>query len=835
MTRLTDLFTPTHYDLSLTLQRQARIFSGLVTIHGIVQREDGAVMFHAKDLSITQALVDGKQAQTTLNADELTISHADLHAGEHLITIAFEGAITDPMHGLYPSYYEVEGQAKELLATQFESHHAREVFPCIDEPEAKATFDVTLTTEKNVTVIGNMPIISQQESDDHLVTQFGRTPRMSSYLLAWVVGELHKVTGKTASGTEVSIWATPAQPLESLTFALDIATRTIDFFNDYFDTPYPLPKSDHVALPDFSSGAMENWGLITYREVALLADPATASLENKRQVALVVAHELSHQWFGNLVTMKWWNDLWLNESFANMMEYVAIDAIEPTWDIWLDYASSEIIQALRRDSLDGVQAIQTDVHHPDEISTLFDPSIVYAKGGRLLRMLRAYIGTDALRSGLTDYFKTYAYENTTADDLWRCLGKAANKDIASLMNSWIRQSGYPLVTVTAHDSTMTLHQSQFFIGEHKPSTTLWPIPLASKNDAIPRLMTDTAITIGWTEKTPPLLNNDAVSHYITHYDEPLRKKIFEQSAAQSAIYRLTLLTEHTLLAQAGVIPPATLIDLLGYYHHETNEAVWGVMSFVINDMKKYVETDEAAEHKLRAFVRSLAAPQYERLGWQEKAGEPEADTKLRSLIISLMLYGQDPAVEATAVEIFNTTSLNALDPNLRVAIMAHAVRQQSPPTIIDDLLDAYKSTSSSELKEDIAAALTATKSSEVGERLLTLLKDASIIRPQDMLRWFVWLLGNRYNKTHAWQWVRQEWPWIESTFGSDKSYDIYPRYIASLLVTHAQLDEYRAFFTPLLDQIALKRNIEIGFTELEHRVRLIETEGPAVRQALLDL
>lgn len=835
ITRLISRFQPEHYSLSLSLNRSERTFDGIVTLNGQATTDDGRITLHAKDLQISSATVDGASATFELNDDELDIRHEKLLKGAHVIVVAFSGTITDSMHGLYPCYYEHDGEKKELLATQFESHHAREVFPCIDEPEAKATFDVTLRTEQDVTVLGNMPVTSQAVENDQLVTSFETTPRMSTYLLAWVVGSLHRKSATTKSGVEVSIWATPAQPANSLDFALDIATRTIDFFDDYFGTPYPLPKADHVALPDFSSGAMENWGLITYREVALLAEPDTTALESKQQIALVVAHELSHQWFGNLVTMKWWNDLWLNESFANMMEYVAIDALEPDWQIWLDHATMEVVQALRRDALDGVQAIQSDVHHPDEINSLFDPSIVYAKGGRLLRMLQTYIGDELLQKGLKRYFETYAYQNTEANDLWRCLSDVSGQDIGLIMNTWIAQSGYPVVHVSKQDDLITLEQEQFFIGAHNGSDKLWPIPLGALDDAFPRLLSEKTLTVTPTPGASLVFNHDSTAHYITHYSPELLSAVLEELPDLGDIDRLKILNEYTLLAQAELISSAELIELLSHYVGETTEAVWGIMSLALNELKKFVETDKAAEDKLRQLSGTLARREYERLGWEAKANESDSDTKLRSIIIGHMLYSEDSDVLATAQQLYDTTPVAEMDPNLRIGIMAAAVRAHSPETVIDDLLTLHNETTSSELREDIVAALTSTKNPEEVKRLLALIKDTSVVRSQDVLRWFIWLLRNRYGRRDSWQWIRQEWPWLEETFGSDKSYDIYPRYIASSLLTKEELKEYIEFFTPLSDQAALKRNIEVGITELSHRVKLVEQDGPAVRQALLDL
>tara|TARA_B100000378_G_scaffold235856_1_gene202461 strand:+ start:2124 stop:4640 length:2517 start_codon:yes stop_codon:yes gene_type:complete len=835
VTRLANVFRPTHYDLSIILHREARTFEGVVTIQG-VSLVDDEIRLHSKGLSIHSALIDGKQATLSHDPhDELVLLQQGLTRGNHVVVVSFGGSITDTMNGIYPCYFEVNGEKKEILATQFESHYARQAFPCIDEPEAKATFDVTLTTEKNITILGNMPIASQKEEGDALVTTFETTPIMSSYLVAWVAGELQKKTGTTKDGVEVSVWATHAQTPRSLDFALDTAIHCIEFFNDYFGVPYPLPKSDHVALPDFSAGAMENWGLITYREIALLVDPEVTTLSAKQYAATVIAHELSHQWFGNLVTMKWWNDLWLNESFANMMEYIAIDALHPDWNIWLDHAAGEVISALRRDSLDGVQAIQTDVHHPDQISSIFDPSIVYAKGGRLLRMLQAYMGSDDFRAGLTAYFTEHAYSNTSADDLWSSLSTSSGKNISGFMHTWITQPGFPVVHVSERGDTVALRQEQFFIGEHTNTTRTWPIPLHGNAKSIPELLETTDTQFSYSDNEVLRINQGGTAHFITHYNTATQAKILETLPSLPAIDRLHFLHEQTLLAQAGIIHSAELIPILERYKDETEETVWGVMSLTINELKRFVETDETAEKNLRKFVGNLSLAQYTRLGWSVKKGEPENDTKLRSLIISLSLYAEIPDALEQAKKRYTSTPLSSLDPELRTAILANAVRQNTTPSVVDSLLEAYTQEQNSEVRDDITAALTATKDIDTVKRFSVLIKDSSVVRPQDFLHWFVWLLRSRYGRDYMWQWARDEWQWLKKTFEGDSHYDMLPRYIASSLITHLQLEEFISFFEPLKNDVALERTIAVGETELRAKVSLITRDAALVRKRLAEL
>ncbi len=836
--RLIDQFIPDEYQLSIELRRPEREFEGMVVIQGTSPAGSGSLAVHAKDLKITTVTVDGKEAKFAPSEhDELIISHPDIKEGRHIVVIAFSGRITDAMHGLYPCYYEVEGVKKELLATQFESHHAREVFPCIDEPEAKALFDLTLTTEKDVTVLGNTKIKEQLIEDGQLVTRFETTPRMSTYLLAWVVGELQNKSAETKSGIEVNVWTTLAQPKESLEFASEVGVRTIDFFDDYFGIPYPLTKCDHVALPDFSSGAMENWGLITYREMALLADPATTSISSKHYIATVIAHEVSHQWFGNLVTMKWWNNLWLNESFATLMEYIAIDALYPDWNIWQNFATVETVMALRRDSLEGVQAVQVDVHHPDEISTLFDGAIVYAKGARLMRMLEEYIGPEAFRAGLKNYFSEYAYGNTEGDDLWQALGDASGKDITALMNTWISQPGYPVLHVSRSENDIRLKQEQFFIGAHSQSDKLWPIPLNASSPDLPALFENRELTVSSTVTEALRFNVGDTAHFITKYDDALLGALIEdvKSGNLTSLDRLQLLDEQTLLARAGYVRSAQLIPLLDAYRSETAEPVWDIISMTVRELRKFVEGDESAEMRLRALSAGLARTHYLRLGWESRPDEPETDTKLRATIIGMMLYGEEPEVIEKALSLFKSTDLERLDPEIRPLIIGAAVRHGGDLSLIDELIATYRTAISPELQQDIAVGITSTKNTDKLGELLANIKDQSTVRPQDAARWFANVIYNRDGRALGWLWLKTNWDWIKSTFGGDKSYDDFPRIAANALVTREQLDDYKTFFSPMHGEPALTRVIDLGITEIESRVDLIERDRTGVHNALAEL
>ena len=612
-----DTFVPEHYNLFLDLNRADKTFSGKVTIIG--EAKSSKISLHQKDLVIDTVEVSGQTRPFTVDNTNEAL-YIELDATGHVeLTVTYTGKITDNMTGIYPSYYTVDGVKKEIISTQFESHFAREAFPSVDEPEAKATFDLALKFDQaeGELALSNMPEIDIENRKMTGIWKFERTPRMSSYLLAFAAGDMQGVTAKTKNGTLVGVYATKAHPASNLEFALDIAVRSIEFYEDYYGVKYPIPQSLHVALPDFSSGAMENWGLVTYREIYLLVDE-NSTVSSRQDVALVVAHELAHQWFGNLVTMKWWDDLWLNESFANMMEYVCVNAIEPTWNIFENFQTTGVPLALKRDATDGVQSVHVEVNHPDEINTLFDPAIVYAKGSRLMHMLRRWLGDEAFAKGLNAYFAKHQYGNTIGRDLWNALGDASGRDVAAFMDSWLEQPGYPVLSARVENDTLKLTQKQFFIGEHEDKKRTWVLPLNSNWNGLPdTLETETLEIPNYSALAAQnqgalRFNTENTAHYITDYQGVLLDQILDTITELDSTSKLQVVQERRLLAEAGHISFAELVPVIEKLTDESSYLVVSGVKAILSGLKIFVEEGSETEEAYNDLVIKLSQFNFDR-------------------------------------------------------------------------------------------------------------------------------------------------------------------------------------------------------------------------------
>ena len=834
-----ETFVPEHYDLFLDLSRETKTFSGKVTITG--QTQSDLISLHQKDLEIASVEVAGQARPFTLDNENEALHIELAEAGSVDLVIAFSGKITDNMTGIYPSYYTVDGVKKEVLSTQFESHFAREAFPCVDEPEAKATFDLALRFDQaeGELALSNMPEIDVENRKETGIWKFETTPRMSSYLLAFVAGDLQGVTATTKNGTLVGVYSTKAHPLSNLDFSLDIAVRSIEFYEDYYGVKYPIPQSLHIALPDFSAGAMENWGLVTYREVYLVVDE-NSTFASRQQVALVIAHELAHQWFGNLVTMKWWDDLWLNESFANMMEYVCVDAIEPSWNIFEDFQTGGVPLALERDATDGVQSVHVEVKHPDEINTLFDGAIVYAKGSRLMHMLRRWLGDVDFAKGLHAYFEKHQYGNTIGRDLWDALGQASGRDVAAFMDSWLEQPGYPVLTVKVENDVLKISQKQFFIGEHEDKNRLWVVPLNTNWKGLPDTLETESIEIpGYAallaeNKTALRLNTENTAHYITDYQGELLDAVLADLSKLDNTSKLQIVQERRLLAEAGHVSYADLLPVVDQLAKEESYLVVSAVAQVIVALERFIDEDTQTEHDFKALVAKLSRHNYDRLGLEAKVGEADEDELVRQMAVSMMIRSNDERASQAASQIFaaHKENLTSLPAATRAQILINEIKHHESKELVETYLDLYTHATDAVFKRQLAAALAYSTDEANIQMLIGTWKDKFVVKPQDLSAWYLQFLGHEATQETVWTWARDNWEWIKAALGGDMSFDSFVIIPARTFKTAERLAEYKAFFEPQLSDLALSRNIGMGIKEIAARVDLINREKAAVEAVI---
>lgn len=835
-TRFYEKFQPVHYDIYLDIDRAAKHFKGITTIKG--NAVDTKIALHQKFLNVASVQADGQDVPFSFSDRQEAIQLELPHSGDVELKVVYDAKLTDTMMGIYPSYYTVAGQKKQLIGTQFETTAARQAFPGIDEPEAKATFSLAIKYDEQPgeTIIANMP-------EDHVengVHYFQETVKMSTYLVAFAFGELQSKFAKTKSGVEIGVFSTKAHQPKELDFSLDIAKRAIEFYEDFYQTPYPLPQSYQLALPDFSAGAMENWGLVTYREAYMLLDPDNTTLNQKRLIATVITHELAHQWFGDLVTMKWWDDLWLNESFANMMEYVAVDALEPEWNVWEMFQTSEVPMALQRDATDGVQSVHVAVDDPAEIDTLFDGAIVYAKGARMLVMVRALLGDDAMRKGLKNYFAAHQYGNATGADLWQALGEASGMNVGQIMESWLKHPGYPVVEVKVEDGKLMLSQQQFFIGDGEEKSRLWQIPLNANYNQAPAIFSEQSLVLGDYAQLrkqngrPFRVNVGDNSHVIVKYDETLLNDILDHLDELGAIDQLQLLQDLRLLAEGRQISYAQIVPLLSRFKDSRSGIVNEMLYHVANSLKNFVQPAAKTERQLQQLFDQLSVKQVQRLGWLSQKDESNDDQLTRPIVLSAALYAQNRDTIKQAQALFDQYQdhLADLPADVRGLVLANEVKNYGSQELFDTLLADYQKTADAGFKQDICAALTKTQDDQLIAQLIDRFEDADTIKPQDLRAWFRGVLTNDHGQQAAWDWIQQEWSWLEKTVGGDMEFPTYITVISRIFKTSQRLAEFKHFFTPKENDPMLKREIQMDEKVIASHVELIESEQAAVNAAI---
>ena len=835
--RFYNTFQPDHYDVFIDINRAKKTINGKTTITG--NATDPQIAINQKNLQVTSVQAAGQELDFNIDNDAEAVRITLPQTGKVTFTVTYNTKLTDSMMGIYPSYYEVNGEKQQIIGTQFETTFARQAFPCVDEPEAKATFSLAIKFDEHPgeTIITNMP----ENHIENGIHYFEPTVRMSTYLVAFAFGELQSKITETKGGVKVGVFATKAHQPKELDFALDIAKRAIEFYEDFYQTPYPLPHSWQLALPDFSAGAMENWGLVTYREAYLLLDPDNTSLEMKQLVATVITHELAHQWFGDLVTMKWWDDLWLNESFANMMEYVAVDALQPDWHIWELFQTSEAPMALQRDATDGVQSVHVDVNNPAEIDALFDGAIVYAKGSRMLVMVRALLGDRALREGLKNYFAAHKYSNAPGADLWKALGDASGLNIGKIMNSWLEQPGYPVVTAKINDDgDLVLSQKQFFIGDGKDVDREWQIPLNSNYDKAPQIMAEQELNLGNYQALrdkngqPFRLNLGNNSHFIVKYDDTLLNDILDHADELDPITQRQLLQDLRLLAQGQQTSYASLIPLLKQFKDSPSAIVNAELYQIANSLKMFAKPDSPAEQELRQFFDLLSKDQVKRLGWLPKDGESNDDQLTRPYILSASLFARNNDSITQAHQIFteNQDKLESLSADIRGLVLKNEVQNFGSAELFDKLIKAYQQTADASFKQDLRIAIPNTTDPALIAKVVSYFEDADVIKPQDLRAWYRGLLANQAGQQAAWNWLRDEWQWLNDTVGGDMEFATFITVTAGVFHTPERLNEFKDFFEPKLNTPGLTREIKMDISVIESKVNLINKEQTAVNDAI---
>ena len=824
MERLLDYFVPEKYFLDLDIDKYAKTIGGVVTIEGTPKAE--TIKFHSVGLTIDSVEVDGKPVEFTTKKETIEVHLSIIPQNAIKVNICYHGTLNENMEGAYLSYYEYEGKKETIVTTQFESHYARQAFPCIDEPAAKAVFELSITLPNEDIVLSNMPELKHssgprrsrpsprgsraisraaalRNTPNHTLTSgfktttFLPTPKMSTYLLAWVIGKFHGKTITNKNGVEITTYCALNQDKNSVDFANNIAAKSLEFYDENFGVKYPLTKLDQIALPDFEAGAMENWGLVTYRESMLLAGK-TATLSTKKGVALTVAHELSHQWFGNLVTMEWWDDLWLNESFATVMEYYAVDSIHPEYKIFEGFFTRDSYAALTRDAYKDVQSVHQDVEDPAEIATLFDSAIVYAKGARLMLMLIRLMGWENFCQGIKDYFKKHQYGNTKGDDLWTALRPYADFDPKKLMHAFIDQPGYPVVSSKNNFKTYT--QKRFLLDAPMPDSD-WPLPK---------------------------ITEDMSGHYILNLTNAEFEKRLANFDKLSLEEKLRLLIDRGFLTKTELASPASLVPLLQKFQNEDSAAVWNIMASLISNLKIFVDDDSAEEKVLKKFILELITPKLKELGLTTKKSDDENTIRLRAILMGLDYYAENQENLQKLSQMYDQ-DYTTLDPEIRDDILSAAV--YCNPNLVDEFIVAYQKTADPDIKYDLLSAITLTKDDAAIKKVANLLERPDIIKPQDQLYLFIDLYRNHKSKAAAFDWMVKNWQKIKDQ-GGDKSISDYPMLLGRLARTDEELKNYQDFFTPKKSDPALSRAIKIGENEIKARIKLIKKDQQEVFRAL---
>jgi puromycin-sensitive aminopeptidase len=767
--RLTRDVLPSRHAATLTIHPAAKTFTGRQRIDLQLGQACKEVVLHANELEIGKCLlgVNGKNyhpAKVRLEpvSETAILEFAEeLPAGEAWLEMEWSGKFCAGLRGLY--------SAGSAAVTQFEAADARRVFPCFDEPAFKATWALTVVGPVGFTILSNGEQLDRTIQGDQAVVAFRETPPLSSYLIAVVMGKLEGCPTQEVGGIDVRTWAIP-EKANLTTFGQEVAVNVLPMLEDYFGIPYAFGKVDQVGVPDFEAGAMENAGLITYREVALLLDPNTAALRMKKRVAEVVTHELSHQWFGNWVTMVWWDDLWLNEAFATWMSYKIVDKWRPDWRVWLDFDAGKAA-ALHLDALRSTHPIRAVIHNAQEAGESFD-AITYEKGGAVLRMIEGYLGEIPFRDGIRAYMRRHGQANAVANDLWTALAESSKQPVVELADTWIGQSGYPLVSVTQSGNTLKLAQRRFFSEPEVSGPESWPVPMVFRYQDSRGVQEERHLFRGATgeytlkaqgEVKWLCANGGATGFYRVAYDPASLGRLRTSIAQLQSAERVAVIADQWALVRAGAQSIDALLDLVFAFEGEEDHAV---LDELVTRLA-YVEhrlLQEADRPKFAARVTQLFSKQLQKLGWDAKSGETD-EVKLRrsALVRALGLLARSPELIAEArgrLDRFLGGDGDALEPNLQDSAVVMSARSGDVARF-NQLLQRFKDEKDPAYKQRYLLSLAAFEDPALAKRASEMFLGPDVPQ-QDFAMFVAGLLGNRVAREGAWKLLQDRWPEVES-------------------------------------------------------------------------
>ena len=775
--RLPRHVVPIRYDLRLEPDLTTARFAGHETISLVIHQPTSNIVLNAIELDITSAHIEGNSGMTrqaSLALDEalqrchLTFS-TPLSPGTWKLIITFYGTLNDKLRGFYRSTYKDEhGATHSMAATQFEATDARRAFPCWDEPNFKAVFATTLVIDPTLTAVSNSTIAAETLVEGKKVVRFADTMKMSTYLVAFIVGRIEPTEPVMIGQTPLRLWAIPGK--KHLTkFGQDIAAASLSFFEKYYGIPYPGDKLDLLAIPDFASGAMENLGAITYRETALLVDRQSATHGELERVADVVAHENAHMWFGDLVTMSWWNGLWLNEAFATFMEMLAVDDWKPEWKRWDSFGVSRAA-AFSVDGLHSTRPIEYPVQAPKDADAMFDV-LTYEKGASVLRMLEQHIGPTIFRDGVRDYLRANAYGNADTNDLWVSLGNTAKQAVPELMDGWIFQPGYPLITAELREGLGLVLTQQRFTYLLNPSPVTWQIPLqmriiaGGKTGTSHILLTEKNATVSLPHDWESvLINEGGHGFYRVRYTTDLLDRILNAGIERlAATERFNLINDAWATTVAGLMPLTDYLDLTVRFTGERDKNVWAVLLDSFSFLNRIITVEDRPA--LEAFVRGRVGSAVADLGWVPRNGENELMKQLRGELIGAQgKLGNDQAIQRRAAERYQTyrNDATAVDPNIVpsiIAILAHT----GDATRYEEFDERFRTAATPQEERRYLFSLASFQPKALLERTLARTVSGEI-RTQDAPFLVSAILGNVYGRESAWAFVKTNWEKMDQLF-----------------------------------------------------------------------